>query len=106
MRGVLARGDGYRRCYDAIASTHQIAAPVRTTLDIDDDVLAAAKERARKEKISTGAALTQLARAGLSRASSSARRGRKSPLGIVPLASRGEVITNEHVNRLRDESGV
>jgi hypothetical protein len=79
---------------------------VRTTLDIDDDVLLAAKERARKEKISTGAALTQMARAGLAQASSAMRRGKKSPLGITPLASRGEVITNEHVNRLRDESGI
>ena len=79
---------------------------MRTTLDIDDDVLLAAKERARKEKISTGAALTQMARAGLHRAHETARRGRKSPLGITPLPSRGEVITNEHVNRLRDELGI
>lgn len=79
---------------------------MRTTLDIDDDVLLAAKERARKEKISTGAALTRLARAGLQRTTAQTRRGKKSPFGITPLPSRGEVITNEHVNRLRDELGI
>jgi hypothetical protein len=79
---------------------------MRTTLDIDDDVLLAAKERARKEKISTGAALTLLARAGLNPPARAPGRGRKSPLGITPLSSRGEVITNDHVNRLRDELDV
>lgn len=78
---------------------------MRTTLDIDDDVLLAAKERARKEKISTGAALTQMARAGLQQ-TTTARRGKKSPFGITPLPSRGEIVTNEHVNRLRDKLGV
>ncbi len=79
---------------------------MRTTLDIDDDVLLAAKERARKEKISTGAALTQMARAGRHRTTGAARRGKKFPFGITPLPSRGEIITNEHVNRLRDELGI
>jgi hypothetical protein len=80
--------------------------PMRTTLDIDDDVLLAAKERARKEKISTGAALTLLARAGLNPSTRTPGRGRRSPLGITPLPGRGEVITNEHINRLRDELDV
>jgi hypothetical protein len=79
---------------------------MHTTLDIDEDVLTAARERARKEKISTGAALTLIARAGLNQAARTVLRGRKSPLGITPLASRGEVITNEHVKRLRDELDV
>ena len=79
---------------------------MRTTLDIDDDVLLAAKERARKERISTGRALTQMARAGLNRPGGGVRHGRKTPLGITPLPKRGEVITNDHVNRLRDELGI
>lgn len=79
---------------------------MRTTLDIDDDVLLAAKERARKERISTGRALTQLARAGLNRSTGGARRGKKSPLGITPLPSRGEIITNDYVNQLRDKLGI
>lgn len=86
---------------------HCIKKPImRTTLDIDDDVLLAAKEHARKECISTGRALTQLARAGLNRSTGGERRNKKSPFGITPLPSRGEIITNDHVNRLRDELGI
>ena len=79
---------------------------MRTTLDIDDDVLLVARERARKYKISTGQALTGMAREGLNRSTVASRRGRKSPLGITPLPRNGEAITNDHVNRLRDELGV
>lgn len=45
-----------RRCYDAV---------MRTTLDIDDTVLAAARSLARAEKISVGAAVSRLAQRGL-----------------------------------------
>ena len=79
---------------------------MRTTLDIDDDILLVAKERARLEKTSIGRALAQMARDGLTRPSGEAGRGNKSPLGITPLPSRGEIITNDHVNRLRDRLGV
>ena len=81
---------------------------MRTTLDIDDDILLVAKERARMDKISIGRALAQMARAGLNQpARETTRRGsRKSPLGITPLPSRGEIITNDHVNRLRDSLGI
>jgi hypothetical protein len=78
---------------------------MRTTLDIDDDVLLAAKERARKDRISTGAALTQLARAGLGAALHSDKKQRtRGRFSMLP--KRDEVITNEHVNRLRNELGI
>lgn len=77
---------------------------MRTTLDIDDDVLLAARERARKEKISTGAALTQLARAGLGAPPPvGKKKGTQGRFALLP--KRREIITNEHVNRLRDELG-
>jgi hypothetical protein len=38
---------------------------MRTTLDIDDDVLLAAKERARRERTSAGAVISELARRAL-----------------------------------------
>lgn len=84
---------------------------MRTTLDIDDDVLIAAKELARKDKVSAGTALSRLARAALTQGPATApasKRGRafKSPLGIGVLPKRDEIITNEHVNRLRDELGI
>ena len=37
---------------------------MRTTLDIDDDILDLAKERAKEQKISIGKALSELARKG------------------------------------------
>ncbi len=85
---------------------------MRTTLDIDDDVLIAAKELARKDKVSAGRALSQLARTALGQATVEAvpsrRRGVtvRSALGIEVLPRRDEIITNEHIDRLRDELGV
>jgi hypothetical protein len=35
---------------------------MRTTLDIDDDILAAAKERAQRERKSIGTVISELAR--------------------------------------------
>jgi hypothetical protein len=40
---------------------------MRTTLDIDDDVLTAAKERAAGEKTTTGKVISNLARQALTR---------------------------------------
>ena len=84
---------------------------MRTTLDIDDDVLMAARKLAREDKVSTGAALSRLARAALAIAPGAGRGAKhvtavKSPLGIALLPKRDEVITNEHINRLRDELGI
>ncbi len=86
---------------------------MRTTLDIDDDVLLAAKELARKDKVSAGQTLSRLARTALGlaavEAAGSSRRGHgavRSALGIEVLPQRDEIVTNEHVDRLRDELGV
>jgi hypothetical protein len=78
---------------------------VRTTLDIDDDVLLAVKERARGEKRSAGKVLSDVARRGLAGPSSEGgvptyRNG----LRIVP--SRGGIVTNELIDRIRDEEGI
>ena len=79
---------------------------MRTTLDIDDDVLQAAKELAQREKRTAGKVLSELARRGL--AAPAARSGSRTPLrhGVPVLASRGESVTLDHVQRLRDEQGV
>jgi len=86
-------------------------APMRTTLDIDDDVLIAAKELARKDNVSAGLALSRLARAALGQASAGAASpghdgAMRSALGIAVLPRRDELVSNEHVDRLRDELGV
>lgn len=43
---------------------------MRTTIDIEDDVLAAAKERARLQGVTLGVVITQLIRRGLEPAKS------------------------------------
>lgn len=75
---------------------------MRTTLDIADDVLQAAKELARRERTTAGEVISQLARKGL-RAGPAARDDGKGVLGFKPFPSRGGVVTNEIIDRLRDE---
>ena len=74
---------------------------VRTTLDIDEDVLQAAKELAASRRTTAGRVLSELARAAL------APRGRSPKLrhGVPVLPPReGEgPVTADVVNRLRDD---
>lgn len=81
---------------------------MRTTLDIDDDVLIAAKAHAAREKRSLGAVISELAREALQRpaaATSAKARGRSGGRFAV-LPARKEVVTAEHVRRLMDAEGV
>ena len=79
---------------------------MRTTLDIADDVLEAAKELAEREGGTAGQMISTLARRGLA-VPASGRKSRSGLRGGVPvLPSRGEVVTLEHVQRLRDKEGV
>jgi hypothetical protein len=74
---------------------------VRTTLDIEEDVLLAAKELAAKERTSTGAVISRLARKGLA-GPVAARPEIRNGVPVFP-ARPGEVVTVEHVQRLLDE---
>ena len=85
---------------------------MRTTLDIADDVLMAAKESAGRDKTSVGAVISDLARRTLLRpqepAISGTARGKQAEhplhrLGILPRPKRGGVVTNELINQLRDD---
>ena len=82
---------------------------MRTTLDIADDVLQAAKERARREKKTAGQVISDLARRALTAphgaASAETVREPKAIYGLKPFARRGGVITNELIDNLRDEDG-
>ena len=80
---------------------------MRTTLDIAEDVLQAAKERARRENKTAGEVISELARAALTApaavtASPKASEPR-SHYGIRPFPKRGNaVVTNDLVNKLRE----
>ena len=73
---------------------------MRTTLDIDDDILEAAKSLARQSDRTAGAVLSELARRALTSLPPKPARGVG---GFVPFESRGGVVTNEHIDRLRDQ---
>ena len=73
---------------------------MRTTLEIDDDVLEAAKSLARQSDRTAGAVLSELARRALTSAPPKARKAGVG--GFVPFESRGGLVTNEQIDRLRE----
>ena len=83
---------------------------MRTTLDIDDDLMAAAKELARREGSSAGKVVSRLLRHSLTGAQApAARAGRRdrAVAGFKPFPARpGVVVTNEEVNVLREAEGI
>ncbi len=77
---------------------------MRTTLDIADDVLLAVKDRARREKRSAGELLSELAREALTQRHRVTGTGEGERFyGFEPLPPRGEAVSNELIDRLRDE---
>ena len=78
---------------------------MRTTLDIEDDVLSAAKDMARRENLTAGQVISRLARLALT------ARADPQPFaptvgGFRPLAANGVLVTNAQVNALREAEGV
>ncbi len=82
---------------------------MRTTLDIDDDVLRAAKDLARREKRSAGEVISRLARHSLTGgAMAPAAPAKAQPVvgGFRPFAPRGAVVSNDQIDGLRDAEGI
>ncbi len=77
---------------------------MRTTLRVDDDVLIAVQERARREKRTAGQVLSDLARQALTGQS---RPGEDHPgagrHGFAPLPHRGAAISNALIDQLRED---
>ncbi len=75
---------------------------VRTTLDIDDDVLQAVKELAAVRAITAGQAISELARKGLTSQTRTSRARNGVPL--LPRRAPGAPRpTMKQVNQLRDQ---
>lgn len=82
---------------------------MRTTLDIEDDVLAAAKEMASRQRLSAGRLISRLLRdamSGTQRAGQAEGGEARAVAGFLPFASQGVLITNAQVDALRDAEGV
>lgn len=77
---------------------------MRTTLDIAEDVLQAAKERARREKKTTGEVISELARKALTvPPEQPTARQPKARYGFRPFPKRGGIVTNELIDKLRED---
>ena len=96
---------------------------MRTTLDIADDVLFAAKDVARIERKPLGQVISELARRAFAQRSAlveSTGAGlptaiqtgpltvseRIATYGIHPLPARGALVSNEMIDRLREADGI
>lgn len=83
---------------------------MRTTLDIDDDILSATKELARQEHLSAGQLVSKLLR-GVLTGQAAMGSGIHPPTptsvaGFRPFGSGSKIVTNEQVNVLREQEGV
>ena len=72
---------------------------MRTTLDLDDDVVAAARELATEQRRSLGSVVSELARRGLT----PARVNTEDGLPVIRVPSGSPAITAAMVRRARDE---
>ena len=76
---------------------------MRTTLDIEEDVLFAAKDLARREKKTAGQVISELARKGLSGASVGTAQAPKAQYGFRPFPGEGRIVSNALINKLRED---
>jgi hypothetical protein len=79
---------------------------MRTTVSLDDDVLHAVKERARREHRTVGQVLSELARLALT--GGPRPEGSRDPdvaprHGFRPLPHRGAAVSNAIIDRLRED---
>lgn len=81
---------------------------MRTTLDIDDEVLAAAKELARRRGTTAGRVVSDLLRRALTTAESGLDQVGESRAfyGFRPFPSRGGIVTDDCVEQLRDQENI
>lgn len=75
---------------------------MRTTLSIDDDILAAAKHLAERDRKSLGEVVSALARQGLA-GTSREPRAERNGVPLLPHRADAGPVTLELVNQLRDE---
>ena len=78
---------------------------MRTTLNLDEDVLLLARQVAQRERLSLGEAVSRLARNGANRPPTPLRT--QPPKGrFALLGARDEVITPAHIRELMDSEGI
>lgn len=81
---------------------------MRTTLDIDDEVLRAAKAIARRRRTTAGAVISELARQALTGAPGQGQSVAEPEAfyGFRPLPAGNRVVSDDTVEQLREDEGV
>ncbi len=81
---------------------------MRTTINLAEDALIAARNIAQREKLSLGDAVSELIRRGTAAGFSSARQHKQLALRgrFALLAARDEVVTPQRVRELMDREGI
>lgn len=77
---------------------------MRTTLDVADDVLRAARELARRERKTIGQVVSDLARQALNALPDGGSAQEPEAIyGFRPFPGRGGIVTNATIDALRDD---
>jgi hypothetical protein len=76
---------------------------MRTTLDIEEDILFAAKALARRQKKSAGQVISELARKGLAGVPAQNAKEPEAVYGFRPFPKEGRIVSNELINKLRED---
>ena len=76
---------------------------MRTPLDIADDILLAAKDLARREQKTAGQVISDLARKGLTGGPAAGAAEPKATYGFRPFPKEGRVVSNDLINKLRED---
>ena len=85
---------------------------MRTTLDLESDLLSAVRQIAQHEGSTAGRVISRLLRAALTGQPALTAPGRKAATrnigaaGFRPFAPRGTPVTNADIDRLRDAEGI
>jgi hypothetical protein len=79
---------------------------MRTTLDIDDEILSAAKDLARRRRTTAGAVISDLVRRALTEAPALGTAEPEPFYGFRPLSAGNRVVSPETVERLRDDEAI
>jgi len=86
---------------------HRQRLAMQTTLDIEDDVLAAAKELTRRQGVSAGQVVSRLLRSALSGETRARPSGVALVAGFRPFAASDQrLVSNELIDQLRDLEGL
>ena len=79
---------------------------MRTTLAIDADILSAARDLARRDGVTIGRVISDLARQALTGQATHQGAGSTAFHGFRPLPRRGVVVTNEMINSIREDEAI